>query len=87
MASYNVTQTQPISKAQYTTKKPVALSSALQKKKWKKRKTKESQATRTRKKSQFSLSDQAKAKLASLAKNTAAGNMSQTVERLILGNK
>lgn len=61
-----------------------ALGSAL-KKKWAKRKYKENQSTRTRKKHQFSLSSQAKSKLASLAARTANGNMSQAVERLIKG--
>lgn len=59
-----------------------ALKSAL-KKKWAKRKYKETQATRTRKKHQFSLSNQAKAKLASLASRTSNGNLSAAVEKLI----
>ena len=61
-----------------------ALGSAL-KKKWAKRKYKENQSTRTRKKHQFSLSNQAKSKLASLAARTSNGNMSGALERLIKG--
>lgn len=58
-----------------------ALSSALKKSK---KGEKESQRTRSRPKRQFSLSNNAYNKLKALA-NSQSGNMSNTVEKLILG--